>query len=144
MTLDAEISRAYVSGVGILAARRQEIGQAVVLQLANNYGRNARWWAAQVEEIQRLLRPVPCVVWLTVAEFQADRREVNDVLRAAASRHPSMVLGDWAAMVAADPGLTARDGIHLSTRGATAMAELIAGLVGRPGEASCGGGPAGP
>jgi hypothetical protein len=136
--VDAEVSRSTGAGIAVLSSRLPVLGQTVVVHLANNYDGDPRRWGQQVEEVQRMLRAVPCVVWLTVAEFQPNRREVNDVIRSAAARHPSMVVGDWAARVASDRGLVAGDGLHLTSRGAETMAALVAGLVGSPGQARCG------
>ncbi len=130
VTLDAKESRFPDAGIAVLRARRDEIGQVVVIQLSNNYGGDEVRWAAQIDEIMAVLAGVPKVVFLTVSEFRDNRREVNDALRAALARHPTMVLADWHALTSADRSLTARDRLHLTVKGARAYAQLIAETVG--------------
>lgn len=130
VTLDAKESRFPDAGIAVLRARRDEIGQVVVIQLANNYGGDEARWAAQIDEIMAVLEGVPKVVFLTVSEFRQNRREVNDALRAALALHPAMVLADWNALTSADRSLTAGDRLHLTVRGARAYAQLIADTVG--------------
>ena len=51
-------------------------------------------------------------------------------LKAALKRHPNMLLADWNALGASSPAFLANDGLHLNSKGAHAMALLIASEVG--------------
>src|SRR6202011_1106089 len=48
-----------------------------------------------------------------------------DQIWAAASRWQNLEVADWAAVVAADPGLVYSDGLHLTPPGYTAMAGFV-------------------
>ena len=130
VTIDAAESRFPTAGIEVLKARRREMGQVVVIQMSNNYGGDELQWARQIDTMFDVLKGVPEVVFLTVSEFQADRRQVNAELRRALSRHPNMLLADWNALGASAPSFLANDGLHLSPKGAHAMALLIASEVG--------------
>ena len=130
VTIDAAESRFPTAGIEVLKARRREMGQVVVIQMSNNYGGDEAQWANQIDTMFDVLDGVPEVVFLTVSEFQADRREVNAELKAALKRHPNMLLADWNALGASSPAFLANDGLHLNPKGAHAMALLIASEVG--------------
>jgi hypothetical protein len=130
VTIDAMESRFPTAGIEVLKARRHEIGQVVVIQMSNNYGDDEVQWADQIDAMFDVLDGVPEVVFLTVSEFRSDRREVNAELRAALKRHPNMLLADWNALGASSRAFLEGDGLHLSPKGAHAMAELIASEVG--------------
>lgn len=130
VTIDAQESRFPTAGIQVLKARRAEIGQVVVIQMSNNYGDDEAQWADQIDTMFDVLDGVREVVFLTVSEFQADRRQVNDELRAALERHPNMVLADWNLWGALNPAFLAGDGLHLTVKGAHAMAQMIADRVG--------------
>jgi hypothetical protein len=130
VTIDAAESRFPTAGIEVLKARRSEMGQVVVIQMSNNYGGDEGQWARQIDTMFDVLEGVPKVVFLTVSEFRPDRREVNAELERALSRHPNMLLADWNALGASVPSYLAGDGLHLSPKGAHAMAILIASEVG--------------
>jgi hypothetical protein len=130
VTIDAAESRFPTAGIEVLKARRREIGQVVVIQMSNNYGGDELQWARQIDTMFDVLNGVPEVVFLTVSEFQPDRRQVNAELRKALTRHPNMLLADWNALGASVSSFLAHDGLHLSPKGAHAMALLIASEVG--------------
>ena len=130
--LEAAVNRWSKQMVGVVEQARPAIGQAVVLQVGNNYFEGRSTYAANLERILASLADVPRVVLLTVAEVRPDRAEVNAEVRAAAARHANVVVADWHALWAGTPGLTARDGLHLTGAGARAMLDLIAGALGPP------------
>lgn len=126
VTYDAQGNRRLAQGIDVLAARRAEIGEAVVVQLGNNYIDGERGdYASQIDEAMTLIGDVPRVVWVTVAEVSPSRVAINEAIRAAGERYPNMFVADWAATMAAEDGLT-WDSIHLTPLGRDRMAELIA------------------
>lgn len=130
VTYDAVPNRRLAQAVELLEERRDEIGEAVVICLGNNYIEGERGdYASQVEEVMALLWFVPRVVWVTVPEVNPGRDRINESIREAATRWPNMRVADWAPMVAADPTL-ASDGMHLTREGRRALAELIAATLG--------------
>jgi hypothetical protein len=131
VTMDCEGSRRLAQGLGVLQARRAEIGRVAVIQLGNNYipGEHGGF-GSQIDEAMGILEGTDRVVWVTVGEALSGRAELNAEIRAAAARHPTIVVADWAAMVAADPSLAPGDGLHLSNQGRAALSGLVAGAVG--------------
>jgi hypothetical protein len=126
VTYDAESSRRLAQAIDVLSARRHEIGEAVVVQLGNNYIDGERGdYASQIDETMAVLSGVPRVVWVTVAEVSPSRVAINEAIRTAGERHPNVHVADWAEAMAADPALT-WDAIHLTPQGRERMAELVA------------------
>ncbi|WP_229022964.1 SGNH/GDSL hydrolase family protein [Actinomarinicola tropica] len=130
VTYDAVGSRRLAQGIDVLAMRRGEIGEAVVVHLGNNYIEGERGdYASQIDEAMTVLADVPRVVWVTVSEVSDSRRQINVAIRDAAARWPNMRVADWAPVIAAEPGL-AWDGMHLTPEGRRRIAELIAQTLG--------------
>ncbi len=130
VTYDAVGSRRLAQAVDLIAMRRPEIGEAVVIHLGNNYIDGERGgYASQIEEVMGLLWFVPRVVWVTVSEVNPGRAEINMAIRDAATRWPNMRVAEWAPMIAANPQWST-DGLHLNHDGRWAMAQLVAQVVG--------------
>lgn len=129
VTYDAVGSRRLPQGIDVLRARRAEIGRVVVIQQGDNYIAAEGSFATQIDEAMRVLKGTSRVVWLTVAEKWPSRVEINRQIRAAAARWPTIVVGDWARLVAAHPEY-AGDMLHLSPAGRQAIARLIDQCVG--------------
>jgi lysophospholipase L1-like esterase len=130
VTYDAEASRRLAQGIDTLAARRGEIGEAVVVQLGNNYIDGERGdYASQIDEAMTVLVDVPRVVWVTVSEVSPSRVVINESIRAAAERHRNMWVADWATVIASEPGMS-WDGIHLTPLGRQRMADVVAAALG--------------
>lgn len=131
VTLDCAGSRRLAQGVGVLEARRGEIGRVAVIQLGNNYiPGEAGTFGEQIDRAMAILAETDRVVWVTLGEALAGRAALNDEIRTAATRHPTMVVADWAAMVGVDPSLAPGDGLHLSNGGRVALSGLVAGAIG--------------
>lgn len=130
VTYDAAGNRRLAQGVDVLTERRGEIGEAVVIQLGNNYIPGERdGFRAQLDEAMTVLADVPRVVWVTVAEVNPGRDEVNRVIRDAPSRYGNAFVADWSLELFVDPSLT-WDGLHLTPSGRVRMADLIARTLG--------------
>ncbi|MBK5223576.1 MAG: hypothetical protein JJE52_12050 [Acidimicrobiia bacterium] len=125
VTYDAVGSRRLAQGIDVLAARRGEIGEAVVIHLGNNYIERERdGYGSQIDEAMTVLHGVPRVVWVTVSEVSDSRREINAAIREAATRWPTMRVADWAPIIEWLPHL-AWDGMHLTPEGRREVAALI-------------------
>ncbi len=132
--VDAKVSRFLNQGIDVLKARRAEIGEGgvVVIQQGNNYLGNAEQFREQIDETMAVLAGVPKVVWITVAEFEPSRADVNREILAASQRYPNIVLADWNGIVRTNRAFTSHDGLHLKPAGAAAFAQMIAQVVGAP------------
>jgi hypothetical protein len=133
--LQAAVGRFVHQLVPVVRAAAPDLGQAAVVQIGNNYNGDEAAYAADLDQVLTSLDHLGRVVLLTVAEIDDQRLEVNAEVRAAATRHPNVVLVDWqAALVqakaAGGPKLVSRDGLHLTKAGADAMTSLLTGALG--------------
>ena len=65
------------------------------------------------------------VLWLTLREEWTSYAPMNDVIWAAAKRHPEMTVVDWNFYSHTHPEWFQPDGLHLNSRGSLAMATLV-------------------
>ncbi len=133
--VDAKVSRFLNQGTEVMQARRAEIGDGgvVVIQQGNNYLGSAPQFREHIDQAMAVLAGVPKVVWITVAEFEPSRADVNREILAAAERYPTIVLADWNGLWRTNPrGFASRDGLHLTRPGAAAFAAMIAQAIGPP------------
>lgn len=130
VTYDAVGSRRLAQGIDVLAARRGEIGEAVVIHLGNNYIEGERGgYASQIDEAMAVLVDVPRVVWVTVSEVSPSRVAINQAIRDAAPRWPNLRVAEWAPVIGEHPELS-WDGLHLTPTGRREMAAVVAETLG--------------
>jgi len=132
VTMDVVGSRRLTQAIPVLQARRAEIGRVLVIQMGNNYipGEGGSF-ASQIDQAMAVVAGVERVVWITVAEVNgATRVAINNDIRAAATRHPNIVVAEWAPLVAAHPEYAPGDALHLTADGRIAMADLVDAAVG--------------
>lgn len=133
-TARAELEQAYAdAGKPAPAAEAAPslidvLGRVVVISLCTNYQAGGGF-ANQIDSYMTYLKGADRVVWVTCGEWSPGQVEANVAIRAAAARHPSLVVADWAAF-APTPGYTYDDGIHLKPPAQEAMAALLARAVG--------------
>ena len=65
------------------------------------------------------------ILWLTLRADRTSYLSMNDVIRAAATRHPEMTVVDWNLFSRSHPDWFQDDGLHLDNVGALMMATLI-------------------
>lgn len=65
------------------------------------------------------------VLWATLRESRQSYAAMNEMIRAAASRHPEMTVLDWNALSRDHPAWFQPDDIHLTATGAERMAGLV-------------------
>lgn len=130
--VDAKVSRFLNQGIGVLQARRAEIGAGgvVVIQQGNNYLGSEPQFREEIDQTMAVLAGVPKVVWITVSEFTQSRVDVNREILAAAERYPNIVLADWNGIWLANRAFTSHDGLHLKPAGQAAFAQMVAQAVG--------------
>ena len=131
VVIDCAGSRRLPQGIAVLKARRDEIGDAAVIHLGNNYLPSEGDFGDQIDQAMKVLKGVKRVVWVTVAEKWPSRVTINAEIRAAAARWPTIRIADWAPVIAAHPGY-AYDMLHLTPSGQRAIAKLIAAKVKGP------------
>jgi hypothetical protein len=126
---DARVSRRPDEGAAVVERRAGDLGDVAVIVLGHNYD-PGEGFARDFGGIMSVLWRMERVVWVTPVEWSAGPREVNAVLRDAPETWPNVVVADWAALAAANPGYLVADGVHLSPSGVVALADLIARAVG--------------
>jgi hypothetical protein len=128
LTFDAQVSRSTVGGLVVLKARLDEVKDMVVIQMGTNDGVALGPYAQHVDEIMRLLKDVPLVLWLTIREARDYYADTNATLRKTVAKYPNAQVADWNAAAPAE-GMYS-DGLHLRPEGGVAMASLIHDAVG--------------
>jgi hypothetical protein len=107
------------------AALGRDLGPVVVMAVGyNDYENN---WADNIEEALRVLSKagVEHVLWLTLRAERQSWARMNEMIEAAAKKHPEMTVLDWNALARGKSGWTQADGVHLTPTGAQSMATLI-------------------
>ncbi|GEL17282.1 acyltransferase family protein [Pseudonocardia asaccharolytica] len=125
-TVDAVVGRQFSTAPAIVAAWVAQHPGPVVVHL----GSNGIVRDADVDAVVAAAGPRP-VVLVTVAVPRRWQQPDNAALATAAQRHPTVVLVDWAAVAAADPGLLGPDQVHPTAAGRTALAAAIAAALDR-------------
>lgn len=128
VVVDAKVNRSTGQGAQVVAERGSD-WDVVVVMLGHNDGGSPGAYQPPASRINDQLAGVPRVVWLSIHEVRPYYRDVNAFLRSQAASHPNVHVADWNALVSANPGSTAGDGLHLNGRGAGLMAGLVAGEV---------------
>jgi len=125
--LDAKVSRPTSQGIPVLQSHQSRLGGAVVLGLGYNDAGNTDAFRTKVNAIVGELANTPEVVWLTLHDVRPGYAAANQVLRDTARAHSNFHVVDWNAAASGHGNYFAGDGLHLTSAGATAMAQLILG-----------------
>lgn len=126
---DTRVGRRVPEGAEVIEERGRDIGDVAVVVLGHNYSRG-EGFEGQFNRIMRQLWRLDRVVWVTVAEWDTGQPEVNATIRSAPETWPNVVVADWAALAAANPGYLQGDRVHLTSTGVLALADLMARAVG--------------
>ena len=129
--VDAEPSRFIDFGNQVLDQRLAAKWDAAYVFLGTNYLGDQQSYRKQLEKIVQRLAPTP-VVLLTVTEFAANRREVNDAITLVATEFANVHVLDWGAIAAANADTILRgDGHHLTNSGRQTLADNVAAVLGQ-------------
>lgn len=124
VVVDTEVSRSTGTSVEAALGHGGDWDVVVVL-LGHNDGASARVYQPAFDRLFDSYAQVGRIVVLTLHEVEPYYRDVNAFLRASADRRPNLRVLDWNAIVDAHPRSVARDGLHLSSEGASLMAGEI-------------------
>ena len=103
----------------------KDLGPVVVVIVGyNDYEDN---YADNIEQALATFRTagVEHVLWATLRESRQSYANMNDMIRAAARKHPELTVVDWNAVARGNPDWLQPDGIHLTAQGAQGMAALL-------------------
>lgn len=126
--IDTAVSRQVAAGIAILKTRRDtgRLGDVVIFHLGNN----GTFTTQQFDQIMQVLVGVSKVVFVNVKVPRSWEQTDNAVIATGVKRYPKAVLVDWYAASINHPDYFAKDGYHLTTKGAKLYSELIAGSLG--------------
>jgi lysophospholipase L1-like esterase len=128
--IDAAVGRQAAGVIDILQGRRDagQLGDVVVIHI----GSNGTFSTEQFDEMMRVLKDVPRVVFVNVKVPRTWEQPNNAVLADGVRRYPNTVLVDWHAASVGRPELFVEDGYHLQPEGQRLYADLIAAQLGTP------------
>lgn len=128
VAVDAEVSR--TTGRSADAALTHGTDwDVVVVMLGHNDGGSPAVYQPPYRRLLDAYAAVPRIVVVTLHEVRPSYAGVNAFLRDEAERRSNVVVLDWNAIASAEPGLTAGDGLHLTSAGARRMADEIGAQV---------------
>lgn len=119
----------------LIARDGDRLGRTVVVAVGYNDPESE--YAGEIEEVVTALEAagVERILWVTLRAVRQPHLTMNEAIRAAAARHPRMVVVDWNELARTRPSWFAEDGIHLERDGARAMAALVRRTLGAVGAA---------
>lgn len=109
----------------VIDASRPGFGEIVVVALGHNDEGTPGQFTAWVDDVMAHLRDVRQVFWVNLRNFREWVPAANADLEAATQRWPNLRIIDWDARSSPDPGLVVADGIHPTSAGQLALADLI-------------------
>jgi hypothetical protein len=106
------------------------VGRTVVIDVGHNDVPTE--YASDLELTMQALVAlrVETVIWVPLIEDRPGYREINAAIRGAAARWPQLEIADWNAYSRGRRAWFAEDGLHLSARGATALARFLRSRIG--------------
>ena len=107
------------------SALGRELGPVVVI--AVGYNDYETTYEDNIEETLRVLAKsgVERVLWATLIEERQSWARMNEMITAAAKKHPEMIVLDWNARARGKETWVQPDGVHLTPTGAQSMATMI-------------------
>jgi hypothetical protein len=107
------------------SALGRDLGPVVVV--AVGYNDYEETYADNIEETLRVLSKagVQRVLWTTLLEQRQSWARMNQMIAAAARRHPEITMLDWNARARGKENWLQPDGVHLTSTGAQNMATMI-------------------
>ncbi|MGZ8687107.1 MAG: putative Ig domain-containing protein [Gaiellaceae bacterium] len=110
----------------LLGTLGQKLAGSTVI-VAVGYNDFEQAYAGNIEDALAAMRNlgVKRVVWMTLRAERQSYLAMNDMIKAAAARHPEMTVADWNLYSRSHPDWFQPDGLHLGWQGARAMATLL-------------------
>lgn len=127
VTFDAKESRRIDQGDDVLVAQARPVARVLVVHLCTNWAGGD--FRAAADTIMKAARGVERVVWVTCFPWLPAVATANSVIKELPGSYPNVVVADWGKL-AATPGYTYDDNLHLKSPGASALASLIASTIG--------------
>ena len=111
--------------IELVATAGRSLGPTVVVAVGYNDGESE--YAQNIENALDALREagVERVLWATLRAERQSYLNMNEMIRAAATRHPELTLVDWNLYSRSHPDWFQPDDLHLGIDGARALATLL-------------------
>ena len=123
-TIDGRVGRTTDEALAVIRARRGDNNIFVVESGYNDAG-DPNLYRQRMTAILDELANADLVVVVNLNESRWYYTSANATIRDLAASRPNVRIADWNAKVRATGGLVQSDGIHLTTAGANAMADLV-------------------
>ena len=126
--IDAVEARQFEDGVAAIEAFAAEgrLTPVVVVHLGNNGVAPP----GALDRVVAAVGPERRLVLLTVRVPRRWEGQVNEEVLRVVQAHPNVVLADWYAASASEPGLLVDDGVHLTRRGQEVYRDLVVAAAG--------------
>ncbi|MCZ7628065.1 MAG: hypothetical protein M5U19_02765 [Microthrixaceae bacterium] len=146
VAVDTAVSRSTLAGVDLVRFYTAMGADAVVVMLGANDAGNPETFRTRVRSVIDAAQGAPLLAWVTIPEVRDYYPAANEVLRQEMSARTSGSVLEWSPLAAA-PGVTASDGLHLTPTGIETMsgflvASVVAAIEGAQSEVAASG-PAG-
>ena len=114
--------------------RGRSLGHVLIVNVG--YNESADGYGAGIDRVMRaaLAQGAIGVVWVTLRETRRIYHSTNDAIETATERWPRLVVADWNAYSSGRPWF-GHDGLHLTDRGAGALASFLRPYVWKAAEA---------
>jgi hypothetical protein len=118
------------SALEAVRAAGETIGGTVVVSVG--YNDVPAEYAHDLDVTMRALvaAKVQTVIWVPLTDERPGYRAINQTIRDAARRWPQLEIAEWDVVSRGKPALFAEDGLHLSARGAVALARFLRARIG--------------
>lgn len=113
------------NAIALVNSLGSALGPTVIV--AVGYNDHEDEYAADIEDMLAALKQagVTRVLWTTLKTAYHSYLDMNDMIFAAAAKHPEMTVVDWNVYSIGHPDWFAQDGLHLSYDGAIALSSLL-------------------
>lgn len=128
VAVDTAVSRSTLAGVDLVRFYTAMGADAVVVMLGANDAGNPETFRARVRSVIDAAQGAPLLAWVTIPEVRDYYPAANDVLRQELSIRTGASVLEWSP-VAAAPGVTSSDGLHLTPTGIETMTGFLVSSV---------------
>jgi lysophospholipase L1-like esterase len=114
------------SGLKILEAQKDHLGDAVVIALGtNDIGTPKSQFAGWIDKAMEKIGSSKPVVWVNTYVTNGNYQAINQAISEATNRHSNLTVADWKTKAKLGP-----DGTHPTTQGSKIFAQVIADALG--------------
>lgn len=128
VAVDTAVSRSTLAGADLVRFYTAMGADAVVVMLGANDAGDPEALRSRVRAVIDAAQGAPLLFWMTIPEVRDYYPAANEVLRQEMSTRPGGSVLEWSPLAAA-PGVTAGDGLHLKPAGVETMTGFVVASV---------------